>query len=64
MYNLNVHFAGDGVGVFPGLVEDFAFQNGQDIEQGDIYQHTGGNTGHIVAGDVGLGQSLLSGCSA
>ena len=55
----NHHFAGDGVDIVAGVVEHFAFQHAQQVEQGHILQYAGVDAGHIVAGDVGTGQNAV-----
>ena len=57
----NGHFTGNGVRVFSGLVEDPSFQNGQDIEQRHLIQHTGGDIGHVIIGNVRPGQNAVEG---
>ena len=52
-------FAGDGVGVFPCVVEDFAFQNGDCVEQRHLFQHAGVGAGHVVVRDVRPGQNAV-----
>ena len=55
------HLAGDGVRIFPGLVEDFSFQHGQQVKQRHLLQHPGGNAGHIVAGNIRPGENAVKG---
>ena len=53
------NFTAEHIGVMAGIVQHFAFQHAQQVEQGNILQYAGVDAGHIVAGDVGTGQNAV-----
>ena len=50
---------GDGVGVFPRVVENFALQDGDGVEQRHFLQHAGIGAGHVVVRNVRPGQNAV-----
>ena len=50
---------GDGVGVFPCVVENFALQDGDGVEQRYLLQHAAIGAGHVVVGNVRPGQHAV-----
>ena len=55
----NRDLAGDGVGAFSRIVENFALQNGDGVEQRHLFQHAGIGAGHVVVGNVRPGQHAV-----
>ena len=55
----NRDLAGDGVGTFSRIVENFALQNGDGVEQRHLFQHAGIGAGHVVVRDVRPGQNAV-----
>ena len=55
----NRDLAGDGVGAFSRIVENFALQNGDGVEQRHLFQHAGIGAGHVVVRDVRPGQHAV-----
>ena len=52
---------GDGIHVLACLVEDAAFQNGQNIEQRNLFQNAGEDLGHVVVCHLVAGQNAVQG---
>ena len=52
---------GDGIHVLTGIVEDAAFQNGQNIEQRNLFQNAGEDLGHVVVCHLVTGQDAVEG---
>ena len=55
----NRDLAGDGVGAFSRIVENFALQNGDGVEQRHLFQHAGIGAGHVVVRNVRPGQNAV-----
>ena len=51
--------AAHGIHLLSGLIEELALQHGEDVEQGNVLQSTGGDIGHMIIGHIRPGKHTV-----